>query len=93
MLGFNSTHESILDVVPGMTSLIKQVTAGTEQPAIDHVVIKANPRAVDHVKARVSVDLPLKSMEYVEKVYAKSGRLESTYTKSFVLYGSRIPSS
>jgi hypothetical protein len=80
-------------VVPGMTSLIKQATAETEQPAIDHVVIKANPKAVDHVKARVSVDLPLKSMEYVEKVYAESGRLESTYTNPFVLYGSRIPSS
>lgn len=92
-LGFNSIRESILDVVPGMTSVIKQATAGTEQTAVDRVVIKAEPKAVDQVKARVSVELPLKSMEYVEKVYAESGRLESTYTNSFVLYGSRIPSS
>jgi hypothetical protein len=101
-LGFNSIRESILDVVPGMTSVIKQATAGTEQTAIDRVVIKAEPKAVDQVKARVSVELPLKSMEYVEKVYAESGRLESTYTNSFHLVwftnsftsdGPRIPLS
>jgi hypothetical protein len=58
--------------------LIEQANAGTQQVTIGSMDVQSAPARNDQVEARTTVGiLSGESMEWVEKVYAESGRLES----------------
>lgn len=76
--GFAASREKVLGITPGLHKVIQQATAGTEQVTIGSIDVQSAPAGFDQVEARTTMGISLgESMEWVEKVYVDSGRMES----------------